>query len=86
MTSPSHPSDATTLPDLLRMQVRRSYPLDSIAEVATKISISRHSLMAWTTGNRTPGPATLRDLLAKLDADEGTILRALVMLSTPGGQ
>lgn len=86
MTSPSHPSDAKTLPDLLRMQVRRAYPLDSIAEVATKIGLSRHSLMAWTTGNRTPGPATLRDVLKRLGADEGTILSALMMLATRGGQ
>ena len=88
MTSPAHPSDAATLPELIRLQMRRSYPLDTVAEVATKINIQRHSLISWVAGRRNPGAATLRDLLTKLKADEGTILSALVLLSktTPGGQ
>lgn len=71
---------------LLRMQIRRVHPMLSIAEVADKIGIGRHTLYSWTSGSRTPRPLTLRGLLRKLSADDATVMRALLLLSSPGGQ
>lgn len=71
---------------LLRMQIRRVHPMLSIAEVADKIGIGRHTLYSWTSGARTPRPLTLRDVLRRLAADDTTVMRALLLLSSPGGQ
>ncbi len=88
MTTPSysHPSEAPTLPILLRLAIRARFPLLTIDAAATEIGIGRHTMYAWTSGQRTPHPKTLRDVLQRLDADDTTVAAALMLLASPGGQ
>lgn len=85
-TDINEPSEATTLPLLLRLQMRRAHPLLPTAQVAERIGLSRRLLYSWVTGERTPGPKALREVLDRLHADDATVAAALLLLSSPGGQ
>lgn len=80
------PSSATTLPMLLRLQIRRAHPLLTIGEVAERTGINRRTLYNWTQGSRVPTPTNLTSFLRKINADDATIMAALLLLSAPGGQ
>jgi transcriptional regulator with XRE-family HTH domain len=84
MHTEPHPSEAASVPELIRVQMARSFPGQTLDHIAGKLSLNRHTVHAWRTGKRRPGAAALRDLLTRLGAEEATITAALLLLSRGG--
>jgi len=85
-----NPLDASTLPDLLRAQIKIAHPTGTFSRVAEHIGVNPTTLYAWVahpsaSNYRKPDPTTIREVLAALNASPEVVERALRLWAAAKG-